>query len=47
MIAEQNIDDILTASFLKNESSDTMAALQDLNLGGKTAEEAAIEQESI
>ena len=45
----QNLDDLLSQSqplqTTEGSSSDTLAALQDLNLGGKTAQEAAIEQQ--
>jgi len=47
--AQANLDDLLTSAQVSGEKTiaDTVAALQDLNLGGKTAEEAAAEQEAL
>lgn len=43
-----NVEDLFTSTQAPvPTSSDTMAALQDLDLGGKTAEEAKTEQEAL
>ena len=47
---QQNIDDLLSASMSAQpavSTGDTLNALQDLNLGGKTSEEAVAEQQQI
>ena len=47
---QTNIDDLLSASMSAQpavSTGDTLNALQDLNLGGKTSEEAVAEQQQI